>query len=363
MRSPLRSAVASVLALAALAACGNGDAPNAGLSTGAGGPGDRDVTILAYDSFTPSKESLAALTERTGITLRIVTAGDTGEVVNRAILTKDEPLADLIWGADNTFASRLARSGVLEPYRSPELVNVDDRFIGLVPDDALTPVDYGDVCVNVDTAALAERGLPVPASLADLVAPKYRDLLVVQDPARSSPGLAFLLGSIARLGEGADGWEQWWSALRGNGVKVVSSWDVAWNTEFSGGPGKGGRPLVVSYASSPPAVVLFGPDPDATTSPVTALPETCFRQVEFAGILRGTDRPDDARAVIDFLLGDAFQAQLPLNLFVFPVRTGLELPDAFTRFAVVPEAPATMEPDRIADNRDRWIDEWTNVFG
>lgn len=320
----------------------------------------RTVTILAYDSFTPSKEALAELTRQTGIELEIITAGDTGELVNRAILTKGTPLADLVWGVDNTFLTRALQAGIFEPYRSPELDRVDARFRSIAPED-VTPVDYGDVCVNADTEALQARGLPLPTTYEDLADPRYRDLLVVQDPARSSPGLAFLLGTVAELGE--PGWTSLWERLRDNGVKVVSSWDVAWNTEFSGGPGKGSRPLVVSYASSPPAVVLFGPDPAATTSPVVALPETCFRQVEFAGILRGTRRLDDARAVIDFLLGETFQADLPLNLFVFPVRSGVTLPEAFTRFAVSPERPRELDAGRIAANRDRWIDEWTSILG
>ena len=273
------------------------------------------VTIVAYDSFTPSKGVFDSFTKRTGIAVKVVTAGDGGQMVNKAILTKSDPLGDVLWGVDNTFLSRALKADIFDPYRSS--APIDSELRKLVPHDEVTPVDYGDVCINYDKAKWPKP----PASLEDLARPAMARQLVVESPATSSTGLAFMLGTIAHFGE--SGWRTYWARLRAGGIKVVDGWDAAYNTEFSGSGGGGKRSLVVSYGSSPPAAVLFGKDPKAKVSPIGVVASTCFRQVEFAGILRNSKRTAEARAVIDFLVGPEFQADLPLSLFVFPARTGV----------------------------------------
>ena len=209
--------------------------------------------------------------------------------------------------------------------------------------------------INYDRAKVTRP----PKSLEDLTKPQYASSLVVESPATSSTGLAFLLGTISHFGE--SGWRTYWAQLRKGGMKVVDGWDTAYDTEFSVGSGHGKRNLVVSYGSSPPAAVLFGPDPKAKISPIGVVDATCFRSVEFAGVLRKSKHTAEAQKVVDFLVGPEFQAELPLSLFVFPARTGVVLPDAFRRFAVAPAAPLTMSPSAIAAGRDRWIDEWTKT--
>jgi thiamine transport system substrate-binding protein len=225
-------------------------------------------------------------------------------------------------------------------------------------DGMLTPVDTGDVCVNYDKEWFASRDIAPPATLEDLAKPEYKDLLVVQNPNSSSPGLAFMMATIAAFGE--EGWQDFWSSLRDNGVKIVDGWTEAYTVEFSGSSGKGNYPLVVSYASSPPAEVVYA-DPPIDTPPTGVLTETCFRQVEFAGVLAGADEPEAARKLVDFLSGPVFQSDLPLTLFVNPVHPDAEIPEVFTSFAATPESPFTLEPSLIEDNRSRWIEEWSAV--
>ena len=316
-------------------------------------PTKQTVTLIAYDSFTPSKGIFDAFTKSTGITVKVVTAGDGGQLVNKAILTKGNPLGDVLWGVDNTFLSRALKADVFEPYESP--APIVPALRKLVPHDEVTPVDFGDVCVNYDKGKVTRP----PKSLEDLARPEFAKQLVVESPATSSTGMAFLLGTIAHFGE--SGWRTYWAQLRQGGAKVVDGWSAAYETEFTAGGGKGKRPLVVSYGSSPPAAVVFGPDPKAKVSPIGVVDATCFRQVEFAGVLRKSKHVAAARQVIDFLVGPQFQADLPLSLFVFPARRGVTLPDAFQRFAVAPAKPLTMTPSAIAAGRDRWIDEWTTT--
>ena len=313
----------------------------------------RSVTIVAYDSFTPSKAIFDPFTKKTGITVKVVTAGDGGALVNKAILTKGEPLGDVLWGVDNTFLSRALKAAIFDPYHSS--APLDAALRKLVPHDEVTPVDYGDVCVNYDRA----RTPNPPTSLEDLAKPAFARELVVESPATSSTGLAFMLGTIAHFGESR--WRTYWAQLKTGGVKVVDGWDAAYNTEFSGSGGRGKRALVVSYGSSPPAAVIFGKDPKAKVSPIGVVASTCFRQVEFAGVLRNSKHTAEARAVIDYLVGPEFQADLPLSLFVFPARTGVAWPEAFRRFAIAPTTPLRMSPAEIAAGRDRWIDEWSKT--
>lgn len=319
----------------------------------------RTLTLLTNDSFALSEEVIKAFESENDATLRILKQGDAGQALNRAILTKDNPEADVIFGVDNTFMGRAFDEEILEPYASPLLSNIPDEF-KLDPESRLTPIDFGDVCLNYDKAYFTQNNLAPPQSLEDLTQPEYEDLLVVENPAGSSPGLAFMLATIADFGD--DGWLDYWGQLTANGVKVVEDWTTAYYTEFSASSGQGPRPIVVSYASSPPAEVFFADPPiDEAPSVAVVAPGTCFRQIEFAGILRGTQNRDLAEKWIDFMLSTTYQEDLPLNQFVYPVNPDAQLPDVFTQYAQAAEQPATLAPDMIDANRDAWIEQWTET--
>ncbi|MFZ9627918.1 MAG: thiamine ABC transporter substrate-binding protein [Ilumatobacteraceae bacterium] len=301
------------------------------------------LTLVVYDSFptadTPLNAALAEFAADTGISVSLAVAGDAGTMVSKAVLTSGNPEGDVMWGVDNTLLSAAVDGGVF--------------------DGDPTAVDTGDVCVNYDIEWFADRGVEPPTTLDDLIDPQYADLLVVENPSTSSPGLAFLLATVA----GTDDWKAYWSALRANGVEVVDSWTTAYYDRFSGaggGANGGDRPLVVSYASSPPAEVVYA-DPPRDDAPTGVSTGTCFRQTEYAGVLRGTDHVDAARQLVDFLVSERFQRELPLTLFVNPVNPDVALPDVYQRFAVVPDAPFTVPPEDIAANRDQWQDEWTDI--
>lgn len=319
------------------------------------------ITLVTYDSFpeadTSLNDALTSFGERTGITVDILVAGDTGTMLSKAALTAGNPEGDVMWGVDNTFISRAVDEDVFEPYLSPMREVIPDDLLALVPNGQATPVDFGDVCVNYDIGWFEERQLDVPTSLDELTDPAYADLLVVQNPATSSPGLAFLLATIDQYG--IDGWEEYWQDLVDNGVEVVDGWTEAYYERFTWAGG-GPKPLVVSYGSSPPAEVIFA-DPPRDDAPTGVVESTCFRQVEFAGVLRGTDQPDEARQLVDFLVSEEFQAELPLSLFVYPANETVELPPEFVEFTVVPDVARSVDPDRIESNREQWIDTWTEL--
>lgn len=335
-RRTVAAAVAVALAVG-LAACS--DEPSSSTSSSA----PAAITLVAYDSFpkadTPLNEALAEFTASTGITVSVVNAGDTGTMVTKAALTAGNPEGDVMWGVDNTWLSAATDGDIF--------------------DGEPAQVDFGDVCLNYDIAWFTERALNPPATLDDLLLPEYADLLVVENPSTSSPGLAFLLATVAEYGP--EGWQEYWQGLRDNGVEVVDSWEVAYYERFSGAAGSDGpKPLVVSYASSPPAEVLFA-DPPRDDAPTGVLPDTCFRQLEYAGVLRGTDHPTEAQQLLDFLQSTRFQQELPLTLFVYPADASTPLPEAFTRYSVIADNPYTVEPAVIAANREQWQDQWTEI--
>jgi thiamine transport system substrate-binding protein len=318
------------------------------------------LVLMTYDAFALSDSVIAAFQQQTGLNLQILRAGDAGSLVNQAILSKDHPLGDVLFGVDNTFLSRALDAGIFEPYTSPALDSVPAPF-QLDPQHRVTPTDYGDVCLNLDKSAFASGTPPAPQRLEDLTDPRYRGDLVVENPATSSPGLAFVLATIARFGEtGSYTWLDYWADLRANDVLVSPSWDDAYETQFSGSSGHGPRPIVVSYASSPPAEVYYAATPIAEP-PTAVVLDGCFRQVEFVGVLSGAADPVGARAWVDFMLSSAVQQDIPLQDFVFPAVAGTPLPDVFRQFAQVPPSPLSVDPVSIEANRERWIDEWTQT--
>src|SRR5690606_36659598 len=218
------------------------------------------------DSFAVSDGVFEAFQDQTGIKVEVLTTGYTGTLVSQALLTAGDPVADVQFGIDNTFLCRSHAADVFVPDASPGLADV--------PDDL---------------------------DLDDLVDGRFAGEFVTQNPETSSPGFAFLIATIAKYGE--DGWEDYWQRLRENRVQVTSGWEEAYNEVFAGGAGD--RSIVTSYASSPVVEVLYA-DPPVDTPPTGVVADACFRQIEFAGILRGTDHPEAAAKLIDFLLSPTF---------------------------------------------------------
>ena len=317
------------------------------------------LTVMTHDSFDISQELVTQFEQAHNAKLVFLKSGDTGSALNRAILTKNNPEADVFYGVDNTFLSRALAEGIFRPYDSPMLAYIPAEF---KPDDQnwALPVDYGDVCINYDKTFFAEHALKLPQSLEDLTKPEYKGLLVVENPAVSSPGLAFLLATIDEYG--SDGYLAYWEKLKDNEVVVVNDWSTAYYTNFSGSSGDGAQPMVVSYASSPAVEVVYATEA-LTEAPTASLvgDGMCFRQIEFVGILKGTKNETLAQAFIDFMLRQAFQEDMPLKMFVYPVNPAARLPEVFEKYNQVAESPSMLDPQQIAENRDAWIQAWTDT--
>ncbi|MGW2277441.1 thiamine ABC transporter substrate-binding protein [Streptomyces sp. NPDC001770] len=352
------TALAAALGVTALAGCGTSDDDTSGSGTSKGA---KTVTLVSHDSFTASDDVLKAFTKETGYTVKVLKSGDAGAALNQEILTKGSPRGDVFFGVDNTLLSRALDQGLFTPYKAKGLDAVP-AGTQLDAKHRVTPIDTGDICVNYDKKYFADKKLDPPQSFADLLKPAYKNLLVTENAATSSPGLGFLLGTIADSGE--KGYQDYWKKLKANGVKVVDGWEQAYNEEFSGSAGgkkaNADRPLVVSYASSPPAEVYYA-DPQPAEAPTGVATATCFRQIEFAGLLDGAKNEAGGKALLDFLISKKFQEDMPLQMFVDPVVKDAKLPEVYTKFGATVDKPFTVAPEKIAANREQWVQTWTSL--
>lgn len=373
---PVKNRIAIAFLILLFVACGTPapEATEAPMPEPTATPEPPTLRVMTYDSFSVSEEVIAQFEAEHNAKVQFLKAGDTGAMLNQAILSRDNPQADVLYGVDNTFLSRALEADIYVPYEAENLAHIPDR-LKLDPQHRVVPTDFGDVCLNYDKAYFEEHDLPVPQSLQDLTKPEYEGLLVVENPASSSPGLAFLITTIGVMGtseettsgllgtaEGAT-YLDFWAALRENDALVVDGWDTAYYSEFSGGSGsEGTRPLVVSYATSPAAEVYFS-DAELASPPTGAItaPQTCFRQIEFAGILKNGQHRELAEAFIEFLLSESFQEDIPLQMWVFPAREDVTLPEVFAEHAQVAEEPVEMAADDIEEQRRAWIEAWTET--
>lgn len=337
--------VAVALAAVTLAGCGSSSSST----------DTTTVVIATHDSWAMPGSVLKDFTSKTGYTVKIQQQGDVGELTNKLVLTKGNPIADGVYGIDNTFATRASDEGVLADYTPPKLPASADRFrLDGAAGAQLTPIDYGDVCVNVDDAWFAARKLAEPKTLDDLAKPAYKDLMVTPGATTSSTGLAFLAATVAAKGSG---WQAYWKALLANGLKVDPGWTEAYEGDFTAGGGKGTRPIVVSYSSSPPFTIPKGSDRPTTS----ALLDTCFRQVEYAGVLAGARNPKGAQAFVNFMLSREVQAALPDNMYVYPVDSTVALPKLWARWASVSTRPWVVSPAEITADRSSWLRDWRDL--
>jgi thiamine transport system substrate-binding protein len=312
------------------------------------------VRMITHESFVLSPSFVSDLLDQ-GIDLQITSTSDAGTLTASAILAAGKPTADLLFGIDDTLAIRATGKDVFDSYISPELTNALPQFTEDTQGGFLTPISFGDVCINSDDKWFAQNGVLAPTTLEQL--PEVANLLVVSDPATSSPGLAFLLATVARFG---DNWPAYWESLRDGGVAVAGSWTDAYYSQFT--TSGGDRPLVVSYATSPAAEIVFSEDATVTVPSTSSLADTCYRQVEYAGVLAGAENPTGAQKVIDAMLSQKVQEDIPLNMFVYPVRADAKLPAVFAEFTPVNVGSASLPPAQVSEQLASLLETWGRVM-
>ncbi len=316
------------------------------------GAGAAELRLLTHASFALPKPLLNQFEKEAGVTLRIVKSGDAGEMLNKLILTRAQPIADVVFGIDNILAHKAIAAGVLDL-----AVPLDSGAASKALPAGLLAVDQGYVTINADKAWFARKGLALPDSLESLTQPAYARLLVVQNPATSSPGLAFLLATIGSMGE--DKAFDWWARMRANGVKVTKGWSEAYYTAFS--RNGGAYPLVVSYATSPAAEVFYSKTPVADAPTVSLnLAGGVFRQVEGVALVQGGGQREAALRLLQFLRSAPVQQALQTEMWMYPMDTQTPRVAAL-RHAPEPTAASSPEAAAIAAKTGDWVQRWQRV--
>jgi thiamine transport system substrate-binding protein len=303
------------------------------------------LVVYAYDSFVaewgPAPLVVPKFEAVHGVKVEVISVGDAGQVLNRAILEKDDPKADIVVGIDNNMLSRALEEGVLQPYRSPNLDAIP-RWLIFDDSHSVTPFDYGYFAFVFDSEALENP----PSSLEELTDPRFRRRIIVQDPRTSSPGLGLLLWTVAVYGEQ---YLEFWHRLEPNLLTITDGWDTAYGMFTSGE-----APMVLSYTTSP---AYHAEHEQTDRFQALLFDEGHYLQVEGMGILRGAPHPAAARKFIDFILTEAFQSEIPLTNWMYPVHPEVATPDSF-RFAPKPDRSLQLQAEEIRVNRDRWIGAW-----
>ncbi len=304
-----------------------------------------DLIIYAYDSFVsdwgPAPKVIPIFEEQHGVTVRVISVGDAGQVMSRAILEKENPQADIIVGIDNNMLARAMEEEILDPYRSSNLDRIPAELV-FDSTNSVTPFDYGYFAIVYDSDTLPEP----PRSLEELAAPQYRSKIIVEDPRTSSPGLGFLLWTIEVYG---DGYLDYWSRLMPNLLTITDGWDTAYGMFTSGE-----APMVLSYTTSPAYHLEY----EQTERYRALLFEGGnYLQIEGMGILKGAPHPQLARKFIDYVLSEEFQSALPLTNWMYPVNPAAETPESF-RLAPRPKRSLQISAEEIRRNQDRWVTAW-----
>lgn len=311
----------------------------------------KELVVYAYDAFCgdwgPGPALVEKFREKTGIQIKLVSAGDAVEMLTKVTSEKDAPIADVVVGITDDMASMAYKADLFEPYNSPVLADIPS-FLQFDGQKRLLPFDYGNFAFVVDTEKMDAKD--IPTSLEQLTDVKYKDKVLLIDPRTSSVGLGMLLWSIEVFGE--DGYLTWWKTMKSNALTITDGWSSAYGL-FT----EGEAPLVLSYTTSPVYHVTFE---DTTRYQTTLFKEGNSTTIEGAGILKSTKQRAVAQQFIDFLLTDA-QLDIAVANSMYPTNSKAVLPEAF-QWAPKPEKNLSMDSERIAQNLDRWLTEWTQVM-
>lgn len=309
-----------------------------------------EVRLAVHKSFSLPKDAFAAFERANDAKVSVIKAGSGNELVNKLVLSRAQPIADAVYGLDNTTVLKAKEGGILAAAQPSSAA-----VTAALPHAAA--VDTGYIAVNYDKAWFAKNKLPLPQSLEDLAKPQYKDLLAMPNPGLSSTGLGFLLANIQGMGEKQA--FDWWAKMRANGVKVTKDWSEAYYTEFSRNGGS--RPLVVGYASSPAAEVHYGKGKfDTPPTGVLFLKGGVFRQVEGAAVLNGAKQPALAAKLVQYLQSASVQKAVPTEMWVYPAVKNTPLPDVF-KHARAPQHSDNPSEAAIAKNQRRWVSQWIRV--
>ncbi|MHA1198677.1 MAG: thiamine ABC transporter substrate-binding protein [Candidatus Heimdallarchaeaceae archaeon] len=350
---------------------------------------DYSLVIYTYESLLadPGYDFISAYASYSGIPtseIRIVYMEDANSVLSKAILEKDDPTADVLIGLDNVMIHDAKEEGILQIYDSPTLVNISETLVtNLDPEKYLLPYDYGIIALWYDLNRINTSTNPELEylTLDDILEYDLDKQLIVEDPTLSSPGLGFLLWTIAIYGdpeinfEGVLGqnWRDWWSEAKSD-LRIASSWGDAFSIYYTP---EEDRPMMVSYGTSPAYDVCHpdygvgegNPPPSAAVvshenpTALQIIMKNAWLQIEGIGLVNNAPHTVEAKKFIDWFLDQELQDNIPLNNWMYPANLHANIPTCFADNSISPDSMTQLlndilTPDMIEDNLNDWLKDW-----
>lgn len=340
-----------------------------------GTSGDVQLTLYTYESLLadPGYDFVEGYANYSGIpkdSIQVIALSDANSIVTRLIGEKDSPAADVVIGLDNILVYEAKNQGVLQPYNSPMLENISsDLITNLDPDHYLLPFDYGIIAFNYDNLRINSSTVDNLENLTlnDFLTLELDKKLVIEDPTLSSPGLGFLLSTIAIYGDPSiefDGllnlnWRDWWENASSD-IRVAPSWGAAFDIYYEEGEN---RPLMISYGSSPAYTVCqgWGDNLKAFVSHENGT-SNAWLQIEGIGLTEGAPHQTRAEDFIDWFLGEELQNQIPENNWMYPANQNANISSCFEESVINTEEVFILNdlitPTMLETNLERWQNEW-----
>lgn len=306
-----------------------------------------DLIVYTYDSMVSglAKDIAPVFESIYGEKVKFLSFGDAGKALSRILIEGKKTKADVILGLDQTLLLKAKRYGILMSYRP---VNYGLIKESLRPKDyTATPFDYGSIAIVYNTKTVKDP----PRSFEDLLSPRFKRKIVVEDPRTSSTGLSFLLWTVAVYG---DEFADYWRKLKDNILTVTSGWDEAFEMLE-----RGEADLMVSYLTD--GAYSYYYYKSAKFLP-TVMKEGMFVQREYVGIVKYTKKPELAKRFVEIMLSSFVQKKIPLKQWMFPV-TDVKLPEVFQKYVPRVNKMIEIDPEKVSKNLDKWINEWEEALG
>ena len=360
MKKTINTIIASLLSLTILTCCTTNNTTS-DTNTNSNEQNIKEIKVLAYDSFNLDKNLIKEFEKTSGYKVKIIPSGGGGELVNKLVLSKNTPMGDVSVGIDSTFAGRTIKEKIFQN-NNVKLPEGAEKYV-IAGDKTLTPISHGQICLNADKQWFDSKNIKTPETFTDIIKPEYKNLFASINPTTSSAGLGFFLSTVAKFGE--NGWQKYWQDLKNNGMKISKDWSGAYNVDFTAGEGKGTKPIVVSYVTSPLETLETSQSssnlPESTTKTV-ALTDTCYDQVEYAGIVRNAKNKEGAEKFIEFMLSKKVQDVLLDTMYVFPVSNEATIPDEVLQHTPPVENALRLDPVVLEEKRQEWLREWNSII-
>jgi len=327
------------------------------MAIGVIGVGTEKLVVYTYSSFAswgaaPFIEE--AFEKKHDVDVQFVATGDARMMLTKLLTEREagRPGADVFVGVGSVDLSMARGEDLFVPLTGEDIPNLasvrEDLLID--PTNSLIPYEHSYVTLVYDSQVLAVED--VPLTFEQLLDPKYKKMLILEDPRTSSVGLAFLLWTIHQYGD--PGYLDYWRKLLPNVLTITQGWSAAYDLFLARE-----APIVVSFSTDTAYSVI---EEGSARYKVMLLNSQGYRSIYLMGIVKGTKQQGLCKELLDFVLSPEVQERISTTEWMFPANRKTLLPVLFYQNAVFPPDPVMVPSERIGENLDRWLLEWAGII-